>query len=146
MDLNNTTDLMNFFRQKCKEHNLKITPQRIIIYDELSKSKDHPSADTLFKKARKTLPNISFDTVNRTVLTFARIGVVNVVEGNGDPKRFDPDTCSHHHLRCIKCNKIIDFQSSYYDNLKIPDEIKDRFTVLKKRVCIEGICSECWGE
>lgn len=138
------TDLsMDFFRDKCKEHNLKMTPQRVVIYKELSKSKDHPSADMVFKKARKTFPNISFDTVNRTVLTFARIGVVNIVEGYGDPKRFDPDIDSHHHFRCINCNNIIDFHNKSYDNLKIPEEIKRQFIVLKKKVCIEGVCDQC---
>ena len=47
-----------FFKDKCAEHNLKITPQRVIIYEELSKSKDHPSADAIYKRVRKTLPNI----------------------------------------------------------------------------------------
>ena len=65
---------LEFFRDKCREHNLKTTPQRTIIYKELYKSKDHPSADAIFKKARKIFPNMSSDTVNRTVLTFAKIG------------------------------------------------------------------------
>ena len=134
---------MNLFRDKCKEHNLRITPQRTVIYKELHKSKDHPSADAVFRKARKVFPNISFDTVNRTVLTFAKIGLVNVVEGCGGPKRFDSDTESHHHLRCIKCNRIIDFHNKDYDSMEIPDEIKNKFTVLRKRVCIEGVCSKC---
>jgi len=134
---------LEFFRDKCREYNLKTTPQRTIIYKELYKSKDHPSADTIFRKARKVFPNISFDTVNRTVLTFAKIGLINVVEGYGEPKRFDSDTESHHHLRCIKCNRIIDFHNKYYDRIKIPDEIRNKFTVLRKRVCIEGVCSKC---
>lgn len=134
---------MKFFRDKSKEHNLKTTPQRVVIYKELRKSKDHPSADMVFKKARKTFPNISFDTVNRTVLTFAKIGVVNIVEGYGDPKRFDPDIESHHHFRCIKCNNIKDFHSKAFDNLKVPEEIKKHFVVVRKRVCIEGVCGQC---
>jgi len=76
---------LEFFRDKCREHNLKTTPQRTIIYKELYKSKDHPSVDAIFKKARKIFPNISFDTVNRTVLTFAKIGLINVVKGYGEP-------------------------------------------------------------
>ncbi|GBE02174.1 peroxide-responsive repressor PerR [bacterium BMS3Bbin06] len=88
-------------------------------------------------------PNISFDTVNRTLLTFARVGIVNIVEGFGDPKRFDPDNASHHHFRCLKCNNIIDFHSKSCDNVKVPEEIKGQFVVLRKRVCIEGICDQC---
>ncbi len=134
---------MKFFKDKGKEHNLRTTPQRIVIYKELCKSKDHPSADTIFRKARKIFPGISFDTVNRTVSIFTRIGIVNIVEGYGDPRRFDPDIDSHHHFRCIRCNNIIDFHNKAYDNLKVPEEIKRQFIVLRKRVCIEGICVQC---
>jgi Fur family peroxide stress response transcriptional regulator len=134
---------MIFFRDKCKENNLRNTPQRTVIYKELSKSKEHPSADMIFKKARRIFPDISFDTVNRTVLTFARIGVINVVEGYGDSKRFDPDIDDHHHFRCIRCNNIIDFHDKSYDNLKVPEEIENQFTGIRKKVCIEGICKKC---
>jgi Fur family peroxide stress response transcriptional regulator len=134
---------MDFFRNKCKEHNLRITPQRVVIYKELSRSKDHPSADMVFKKARETFPNISFDTVNRTVLTFSKIGIIDVVEGYGDLKRFDADINSHHHFRCLKCNNIIDIYNKYYDDIKIPRDVKKRLTVLKQKVCLEGICNKC---
>lgn len=135
--------LMALFRHKCKEHNLRITPQRSAIYKELIKSKDHPSASTIFNQVREIFPDISFDTVNRTLLTFAEIGIVSTVEGYGEPKRFDPNTELHHHFRCIKCNKIIDFQHKFFDKIKIPQDIKKQFTVLSKRVLLEGICDKC---
>lgn len=133
----------DFFKAKCKEHGLKNTPQRSAIYKELLKSKDHPNADIVFRKVRKTFPNISFDTINRTLLTFAEIGIINIVEGYGDPKRFDPDIDNHHHCRCMQCNRIIDFQNNLYDNIKIPEEFKKQFTVINKRVVLEGICNKC---
>ena len=135
--------LMALFRHKCKEHNLRITPQRSAIYKELIKSKDHPSASTIFNQVREIFPDISFDTVNRTLLTFAEIGIVSAVEGYGEPKRFDPNTELHHHFRCIKCNKIIDFRHKFFDKIKIPQDIQKQFTVLSKRVLLEGICDKC---
>ena len=131
------------FKDKCKEHNLKITPQRISVYEELFSSPDHPNADVIFRKVRKTFPNISFDTINRTLLTFAKIGIVRIVEGSGEPKRFDSDIDNHHHFRCMKCNRIIDFQNKFYDNIKIPEDFKKQFTVLNKRVVLEGFCNKC---
>ena len=132
-----------FFYDKCVEQGLKITPQRSVIYDELLKAKDHPSADDLYKRVRKVLPNISFDTVYRTLLVFSDIGIVKLVEGYGELKRFDPDIENHHHLRCVQCQKIIDFCNQSYDALKIPAEFEKEFTILNKRVVLEGICKEC---
>jgi Fur family peroxide stress response transcriptional regulator len=71
------------------------------------------------------------------------MGIVSLVEGYGEPKRFDPDTEQHHHFRCIKCNRIIDIHHKDFDKLKIPVEIRRKYTVLKKRVVIEGFCKKC---
>lgn len=142
MDINIDSRIKSF-RKECMAHNLKITPQRTTIYKELLKSKDHPSADMLYKRVRKHLPNISFDTVYRTLLSFSKIGIADIIEGYGEPKRFDPDTRNHHHFRCTKCGNIIDFHSELYDNLEIPEEIKKGFKVTKKRVILEGICNKC---
>jgi Fur family peroxide stress response transcriptional regulator len=97
----------------------------------------------MYQTIRQTFPNISFDTVNRTLLTFARIGVVDVVETFGGPKRFDSDVGDHHHLHCTACGRIIDFTYDAYANLEIPESIAGRFTVTGKRVVLRGLCSDC---
>lgn len=134
------------FESTCQKHGLKITPQRITIYKELLKADDHPSMDDIFQKIRVLLPNISFDTVYRTVSTFSEIGIVNIVEGFSGSKRFEPNIAPHHHLRCIKCNKIVDFYNESYNNIKIPEGIDKDFTVINKKVVLEGICSKCKGK
>lgn len=142
--INNHNDLMDVFIKKCKENDLKITPQRIAIYRELVGSKDHPSADILHKKLIKKFPNMSLDTVNRTLLTFAKIGIAFIVENSGSPKRYDPNISNHHHFICLNCGTIIDFQNDLYDNMEIPDEIKERIaTITRKIVVLEGFCKKC---
>jgi Fur family peroxide stress response transcriptional regulator len=143
MSINSKAEPLDFFTKKCKEHNLKITPQRVTIYKELIKSKNHPSADTVFKEIKKEFPNISFDTVNRTLLTFYNIGLVGLVEGRGSPRRFDANLENHHHFFCIKCGKIIDFTNEEFSALPIPEPISKDFKVIQKRVILNGICSTC---
>ncbi len=134
---------MEQFYRSCEENNLKITPQRIAIYRGLKGAKDHPSADTIYKKVRKTLPNISFDTVYRTLVTFSKIGLIHIVEGYGDSKRFDPNLDTHHHTRCVRCNTIGDFHYPSYDDIKVPREICDGFTIKNVKVVVEGVCERC---
>jgi len=134
---------IEMFYQRSRKHRLKITPQRTIIYQELLKAKDHPTADDIYKRIVKRIPNISFDTVNRTLLTFSKIGITNVVEGYGQAKRYDPDVDIHHHFRCIQCGSIIDFHKKEYDNITVPEEINKQFTVISKKVVLEGLCSKC---
>lgn len=136
-------EMMSIFYRRLKEHGLKITPQRTAIYQKLLKAKDHPSADMIYKRIVKKIPNISFDTVNRTLLTFSKIGITNIVEGYGQPKRYDPDMNTHHHFRCIQCDSIIDFHNKELDNITVPEEINKQFTVINKKVVLEGLCSKC---
>ncbi len=135
--------LMETFYRRSKENGLKITPQRTAIYQELLKAKDHPSADVIYRRLVKKIPNISFDTVNRTLATFSKIGITTVVEGYGQPKRFDPDMNIHHHFRCVQCDTIIDFHNKAYDNISVPQEIQRQFTVWNKKVVLEGLCNKC---
>jgi Fur family peroxide stress response transcriptional regulator len=145
MDKTMMEDAMKIFYQKCEEHNLKVTPQRVFVYQELRKATDHPSIDEIHKRVKEDLPNISFDTVYRTALSLVEIGLVNVVEGGGS-KRFDANIFQHHHFRCIKCYRIIDFESDYYDNVSIPEELQKKFHIVNQKIQLEGICDECLGQ
>lgn len=131
------------FRKACHEHGLRITPQRTAVYTRLAQAEDHPNAESLHRRIMEQFPNISLDTVNRTLLTLTRIGLASVVEGGGDPKRFDPDIELHHHARCVECGKILDFYHEEYDNLGVPREIREKMNVIGKRVVIEGLCNGC---
>ena len=143
MDNLKIAEKITAFIETCRQHQLKITPQRVAIYRELLQSEMHPSADALYQIVKREFPNISFDTVNRTLLTFAATGVANVVEIFGGAKRFDPNTTDHHHLHCIQCGKIVDFHHSGFDNLDDPKDIPEDFRILDKRIVLKGICKDC---
>jgi len=139
-------DKKRIFYDKCAEYGLRITPQRTLIFDELSKAKDHPTAEAIYKRVRKKLPNISFDTVYRTLLSFTEMGIVNLVEGYSNQKRFDPNQDQHHHFRCIKCDTIHDFENEAYNDIAVPKAVQRKGVVINKRVVLEGICSKCKGK
>jgi Fur family peroxide stress response transcriptional regulator len=134
---------MDALRSKCRQSGLKITPQRMAVYRTLLESTDHPCAEAVFRKVRKTFPSISLDTVNRTLLTLNDIGAAFVVEGSGDAKRFDANLKNHQHFKCVKCKRILDFHHEAFDSIDIPENLTDRFTVLKKTVYLEGYCELC---
>lgn len=134
---------MDAFQVRCRQANLKVTPQRMAVYKVLVETDEHPSAEMVFNKVRQQTPNISLDTVNRTLLTLAKIGAAFIVEGSGDAKRFDGNLEHHQHFKCIKCRRIVDFHYKPFDNIKLPAKISKKFTVLKKTVYLEGVCDLC---
>jgi Fur family peroxide stress response transcriptional regulator len=132
-----------WFISRCRQTGLKVTPQRLAIYHELLKTDEHPSAEIMYNKIKKEFPNISLDTVNRTLMTLSDIGAANIVEGSGDARRFDGSLDEHQHFKCIKCKKIIDFHHKPFDVIKIPKYISKKYKILKKTVYLEGICDSC---
>jgi Fur family peroxide stress response transcriptional regulator len=131
------------FIELCKKFHLKVTPQRCAIYKNIIKAKTHPTADQMFHIVKKEFPNISYDTVNRTLLTFAEIGLVDVIPTKEGPRRFDPDMENHHHFHCVHCGGIVDFYSDDFDNIRIPNRIQDDFVVYTKTVVLNGVCDKC---
>jgi len=131
------------FQIKCRKAGLKVTPQRLVVYKALIETKQHPSAEMVFRRVRKVFHNISLDTVNRTLAILSKIGVASTVEGSGDAKRFDGNLKPHQHFKCIKCKRIIDFYHKPFENVKVPADIGEKFTVLRKTVYFEGICDSC---
>ena len=136
-------ELMRAFEVRLRGAGLRVTPQRVAVYKELASSKQHPSADMVYRRVRKALPHISLDTVNRTLLTLAKTGVAFIVEGSGDAKRFDGGMENHQHFKCVKCKRIIDFYHEPFDNIKVPGGLAGKFTILKKTVYLEGLCDIC---
>lgn len=134
---------LEIFKNICHKHGLKITPQRVAIYKELASSQKHPSASMIYRKIKNYFPNISFGTVNSTLLTFSEIGLAKVVESSGDSKRFDPNLEPHHHFKCMRCGKIVDFYNNAYNAIKVPAEINKKYLILGKKVHLEGLCDKC---
>jgi Fur family peroxide stress response transcriptional regulator len=134
---------LELFKKQCKKQGIKLTPQRLIIYDMLINTNEHPTTDMLYAQVKKTFPTVSLDTVHRTLVTFCEIGVASMVEGTGSPKRFEGNLNQHHHARCVKCGTIRDFYSEEYDKMSVPPDVQQDFHVLRKTMHVEGICRAC---
>ncbi|MBN1392473.1 MAG: transcriptional repressor, partial [Sedimentisphaerales bacterium] len=107
---------------------------------------EHPGAEDIYNHIKNDFPDISIDTVYRTLSTFSNLGLVDVVEGYGEVKRYDPDIRPHHHFRCKKCNRIVDFRESRFDKLKAPAVIARKYCVSNIKVVVEGLCDRCAGK
>lgn len=134
------------FYSRCKEHDVKITPQRVEIFKELIKYNDHPSVKKVYQRVKKKFPNISFDTVNRTLQKFVEIGLSKIVEGYDDFRRYDAVIEKHHHFHCIKCHSVIDIYNKKLDELIIPVVLDEAFMVIDSKIVFEGLCDKCKKE
>ena len=54
---------------------LRCTPQRLAVYDHLSQSAEHPTAEDVFQAVRSQIPKISLATVYKALEALVAIGV-----------------------------------------------------------------------
>lgn len=79
---------------------LRLTHQREMLYQVLSHSKSHPTAEELFHSARKSDPGLSLATVYNTLEVFCENGLCQrlaCARGTG-ACRYDADLHEHVHL------------------------------------------------
>ncbi len=130
----------------CRERGIPCTLQRRIVLEAVLDRLDHPSADQVFEAVRDNGPGISRATVHRTLDFMVGLGVISKACHPGRVARYDVTTDSHHHLVCMHCDRMIDFENEQLGELEIPDTSSAGFEVTDYRVQLRGICRECREE
>ena len=126
-----------------RAHGTKVTPQRVAILRAVGSSRSHPDVDAVYRIVSKEYPNVSRDTVYRTLAMMEEKKIIGSVLFVGNAKRYDPKTARHHHLVCIRCRSIFDFEEKKFDHLAPPFSSVERFKVVRTTVHVEGICEAC---
>jgi len=136
-------DQIRIFKKICNKLGLKVTHQRLEIYNEISIARDHPSAEEVFKRIKRRLPTVSFDTVYRTLALFERYRVITRVSQVDDRTRYDSNMETHYHLVCRRCKKIQDFYWPGLDHLAVPVETEEWGLIEDRYMEFRGICRNC---
>jgi len=131
------------FRELSRQIGLKLTHQRLEIFNVLSAMLDHPSAEDVFNEVKKRIPTIAFDTVYRTLSLFEHHGLISKVNYLDGRTRYDSVTEHHCHLICTRCRKIEDFDWPDLDQLPIPREATHWGRIDNKYLELRGLCQEC---
>lgn len=131
------------FSRLCRKNDLRVTNQRLEIFRALLETVGHPTVEDVFHQIRTILPNLSIDTVYRTLTLFENHGLITRVQCLSDKGRFDPNLENHHHFICVRCKKIEDFYWPEFTDYSIPDEAMELGMIQMKKVELRGICNEC---
>ncbi len=121
----------------------KVTPQRRRIFELLEGNSSHPTAESIYLELVKDMPTVSLKTVYMTLKELEEMGEVQCLDLGMGSSRFDPNVDGeHHHLVCVSCGKVRDFQLSQNWDLKlqVPDEM---FSVSKAEIVFRGTCATC---
>jgi len=122
------------------------TRQRGVILDILKASCEHPTAETIYREARKVLPNISLGTVYRN-LNFLRDqrAVREIRPSDGGSARFEGMDTPHAHFHCVHCSALLDIPlPPALESIRFEEEEKISAVSLFDLHVI-GSCSGCEG-
>jgi Fur family ferric uptake transcriptional regulator len=123
--------------------NLRVTPQRQVILEELSKVNSHPAANEVFDMVRARLPRIGLGTVYRNLDIMADNGVILKIDVGGTQKRFDATVEPHYHIRCTECGRVDDIDVPVQKEIEAMAAASSDYEVQGHRVEFFGICPDC---
>jgi Fur family transcriptional regulator, peroxide stress response regulator len=112
-----------------KDCGLKVTPQRVAVFDAVINLNNHPTAENVTEFIKVNHPNIATGTVYKTLETLVQCGIIKKVKTDSDVMRYDAIIEKHHHLYCSESDRIEDFYDNelnailenYLKNKKIPN-------------------------
>jgi len=130
----------------CRQRGLPVTTQRRMVLEALVARSDHPTADQIYEAVRAGSPEISRRTVYRVLDTLAEWALIRRVHHPGAATRYDAKVQRHHHLVCLRCHAIVDWESAELDGLTLPKGKPLGFDVCDFSVQLMGLCPQCRKE
>lgn len=121
------------------KNNIRMSHQRMLVLEYLASSKNHPTAEDVFKDLKKKDPVLSQATVYNTLNLFVKKNIIRELDFNEPSKRYDFDKEGLCHFICESCHKIFDLDM---DESFLNEDPKG-FIVNQKQVVYRGICPEC---
>ena len=103
--------------QILREKGLKVTPQRIAVYNMLINTTEHPNAEMIYKTLEPTNPTMSLATVYKTLDFFKQLGLVQELNVGEGRSRYDAVVDWHPHTVCTCCGKVGDLHMDALKNV-----------------------------
>jgi Fur family peroxide stress response transcriptional regulator len=118
----------------------RFTSQRRCVYDVLLHKRDHPTADEVFMRAKKAMPEISHATVYNCLDALVQCGLARQVTLERGATRFCPNMKEHCHYYCDTCGSVFDVALAA-DSTIVPRP--KGFKIDHYDIAVHGVCAEC---
>ena len=148
MNENHQLFALQDLRGKLYERGYKMTPQRKQILQIFVEHPEHLSAEDVYGILREQDSEIGLATVYRALDLLSDLGVLVKIDFGDGCARYelntaDPTVHHHHHLICVKCKKVIEFEDDLLEDLEATISKKSGFQILNHEVQFFGYCKDC---
>ena len=118
----------------------RFTQQREHVYNVLLQERDHPTAEQVFMRAKKSMPEISMATVYNCLDFLVKCSLVKQVNLDRTAMRYCPNMHEHCHFHCESCGGVYDIDLTR-NRPEVP--VPRGFKALHWEMSIRGLCPAC---
>lgn len=132
-------------RTLLKGKNLRLTPQReAVLRILLDCEGSHLTAEDIYDRTRAEYPDIGLATIYRALELFEELGLVSRLEFGDGGRRYEFALGKdHHHLLCLDCGQIAEFNEDLLEDLQETIARESGFLILNHSLRFFGYCSRC---
>jgi Fur family ferric uptake transcriptional regulator len=138
----------NVLKSTLNKDGRRLTSQRkrILTLFEASYQGEHLSAEEIHQKLLQQGDNISLSTIYRTLHVMVDLGILQEVELAEGRKYYELSSTSthpHHHLVCVQCGAVTEFEDIRVTQVSQRETLDRGFSLLNCQFTVYGICPHC---
>ncbi len=123
---------------------LRVTAPRLAVLTVLIQHGGHISAEEALERAQAKQPSMTRSTVYRALERFRDLRLISETDLGDGVRRFEiVETTPHHHLVCVSCGSIIEFEDHQLDRLRAGIDRDYGFRAEIDHLAVFGRCRAC---
>ena len=132
---------MTNYANLLKEYDLKVTPQRVAIVEELYNN-GHMNIDDLYKKLLSKFPSVSLATIYKNINAMVEKVFLSEVKIPNSKSVYELIKTEHAHLVCSSCGHIEDIMLDTTSVLEEASKLSS-FKIDTTSIVLSGLCPNC---
>ncbi|MBE7382011.1 MAG: transcriptional repressor [Leptolyngbya sp. SIO1E4] len=130
------------------QEGLRLTNQRQKILEIFKDTPEghHISAEDIYQKLSDKGENIGFSTIYRALHVMVNLGLLRELELAENRKYYElsnPFIHQHHHLVCVQCGTVQEFEESSISEVGNTEADTRGFSLLNCQFTVYGLCPTC---
>jgi Fur family ferric uptake transcriptional regulator len=133
--------------QRLRDAGHKLTEARLTVLNVLEASEGHITSSEVLDRVSALAPNIGRASVFRALDLFTRLSIIRptYVDSSVTPTYVLLPGGHHHHIICMNCNRVIEFEDCHLKELADDLEAKLHVKLTGHLLEFYGLCDRCVG-
>lgn len=138
-------------REILSDRDFRLTPQReAVLLILLEHQANHMTAEDIYAITRSRYPEIGLATIYRSLELFQSLGIISRLDTGDGGRKFEivasGEAHYHHHLLCMECGEITEFNEDLLDELEAKVSEENGFKIVDHSLRFFGYCKRCVGK